>query len=245
MIALAAVASLLLMSCLAAAPAAMAAETNSYNVSFDGSVQYLQPSESGTVTVHVSTDRPAGNYTWNASVSSGTVTPTKGTTDAENLTLKVTASTTVGDLVLTLGLTNGTVSQTEKYTIHVVKPVTITADVKNTGNVTLTNVPVQFKADGVVVNSTTFTIPANSTKTLTYNWTAGGLSDGQHTVEIVLDPDSEFVKFLDGSTTFSSTFYKGGTIFGTLNLALVIGVVILVVIFLITYANRGKKKKKK
>lgn len=244
MIAIAAAISLLLMATLAA-PAAMAAETNSYSVNFDGSVQYLQPKETGTVTVHVSTDRPAGNYTWNASVSSGTVTPTKGTTGAENLTLTVTAGTTTGDLVLTVGLTNGVVNQTEKYTIHVVKPVVITADVRNTGNVTLTNVPVQFKADGAVLNTTTFTIPANSTKTLTYNWTAGGLSDGDHTVQIVLDPNSEFVTFLDGTTTFSATFHKGGTIFGTLDLLLVVIVILLLVVVFLTYSNRGRKKKKK
>jgi hypothetical protein len=243
--AIAAAASLLLMACLAAAPAAMAAETDSYDVNFDGSVQYLQPSEAGTVVVHVSEDRPGGNYTWNASVSSGTVTPNKGTTDAANFTVKVTAGTVLGDLVLSIGLTNGTVQQTEKYTIKVVSPLVITADVRNTGNVTLTNVPVQFKVDGAVVNSTVFTIPANSTKTLTYNWTAGGLRDGDHTLEIVLDPGSEFVRFVDGSTTFSSTFHKGGTIFGTLNVLLAIAVVVLLVAVFLTYTNRGKRKKKK
>lgn len=243
MIAIAAAVSLLLMACLAA-PAATAAETSSYNVNFDGSVQYLQPKEAGTVTVNVAADRPAGNYTWNASVSAGTVTPTKGTTGAESFALTVTAGTTTGDLVLTVGLTNGSVSQTEKYTIKVVNPVVITADVKNSGNVTLSNIPVQFKADGAVINTTTFTIPANSTKTLTYNWTAGGLSDGDHTVEIVLDPNSEFVTFLDGSTTFSSTFHKGGTIYGTLNIFLAGMVVLLLVVIFLSYMNRGKKRKK-
>lgn len=235
----------LLMCCLSAVPAAMAAETDSYDVSFDGSVQYLQLNETGTVTVHVSEDRPGGNYTWNASVSSGTVTPTKGTTDAENIVLNVTAGSATGDLVLTLGLTNGTVNQTEKYTIHVVSPVVITVDVRNSGNVTMTNVPVQFKVDGAVINTTTFTISANSTSTLTYNWTAGGLSDGDHRIEVVLDPENEYVSFLDGSTTFSATFHKGGTIYGTLNIVLFIAVVVLAVLVLITYTNRGKKKKKK
>ncbi|MDW5563996.1 MAG: CARDB domain-containing protein [Methanomassiliicoccus sp.] len=244
MIAIAAATALLLVSCLAAFPAAVAAETNSYSVSFDGSVQYLAPNETGTVLVHVSTDRPAGNYTWNASMSAGSVTPSKGTTDAESLTLKVTAGTTTGDAVLSVGLTNGTVSQTVKYTVHVISPVVITADVRNNGNVTLTSVPVQFMADGTVINTTTFTIPANSTKTLTYNWTAGGLSDGDHTLQIVLDPNSQYVSFLDGSTTFSSTFHKGGTLFGMLNILLVIIAVLLMVVIFFTYMNRGKKRKK-
>ncbi|MBI0583827.1 MAG: hypothetical protein ISF22_06315 [Methanomassiliicoccus sp.] len=242
MIGVAAAISLLLMTCLAAP--AMAVETDNYQVNFDGSVQYLAPKEVGTVVVHVATDRPGGNYTWNASVSSGTVMPNKGTGDAESFNLTVTAGTTTGDLVLTIGLTNGTVSDTAKYTIHVVEPVVITAQVKNSGSVTLTNVPVQFKADGAVLNTTTVTIPANSTKTLTYNWTAGGLSNGQHTVEIVLDPNNQFVRFLDGSTTFSSTFQVGGTIFGWLNIVLGLIVVLLLVLIFLSYMGRGKKRKK-
>ena len=122
--------------------------------------------------------------------------------------------------MLSIGLTNGTVQQTEKYTIKVVSPLVITADVPQHRQRHADQRPrSSFKVDGAVVNSTVFTIPANSTKTLTYNWTAGGLRDGDHTLEIVLDPGSEFVRFVDGSTTFSSTFHKGGTIFGTLKRA--------------------------
>jgi subtilase family serine protease len=242
MIVLAAV-SLLLMSCFAAP--AMAAETTTYRVTFEDSVQYLQPNEAGTVQVQVSPDRPGGNYDWNATVSSGAVLPTSGTNvSADNITLKVAAGTATGDLVVTFNISNGTVDGTAKHTIKVIDPVVITAQVQNVGNVTMNNVPVQFKADGAVVNSTFFTIPANSTKTLTYNWTAGGLSNGQHTVEIVLDPDNKFVNFLDGTTTFSSTFQVGESWFGWANIILGILVGLLLVILFFTYMGRGKKRKK-
>jgi hypothetical protein len=108
----------------------------------------------------------------------------------------------------------------------------------------MNDVPVQFKADGEVLNSTTFNIPANSTKTLTYNWTAGALSNGQHTVEIALDSDNKYVSFLDGSTTFSSTFQVGESWFGWANIILGLMVGLLLVILFFTYMNRGKKRKK-
>jgi hypothetical protein len=237
-----AAASLLAIVCLA--PLAGAAVTDHYQVTFDGSVQYLQPGESGTVLVQISPDRPDGDYSWNATVSAGAVLPTAGNGSADNLTLKVTAGASTGDQVLTFTISNGTVNNTEKYTIKVIAPVVITAKVQNTGNVTLVNVPVQFKADGAVLNSTTFTIPANSTKTLTYNWTAGSLSNGQHTVQVVLDPDNKYVRFLDGTTTYSSTFQVGDTWYGWANILLGVLAAVLVAILLITYMGRGKKRKK-
>jgi hypothetical protein len=229
------------MSCLAIPVSA--AEANNYQITFDGSVSYLSTGEKGNVIVNVGTDRPAGNYTWNAAISGGTVTPTTGTGSADNFTLTVTAPTTTGDLTLTVAFTNGAVNSTAKYTIHVVKPVVITAQVRNSGNVTMQNVGVQFKADGAVVNTTTFTISANSTKTLTYNWTAPGLGNGEHTVEIVLDPNSEFVSFIDGSKTFSSKFYIGDAGWGLANLLLTIVFALLLLVLFFTYMNKGRKKR--
>jgi CARDB len=230
-----------MMSCLALP--ASAAEANSYQINFNGSDQYLIPGQVGTVIVNVGADRPAGNYTWTATATTGTVAPASGQGNAENFTLTVTAPTTTGDMALSVSLSNGTVNNTAKYTIHVVDPVVITAQVKNTGNVTLQNVPVQFLVDGAVVNETTFTIGANSNMTLTYNWTSSGLSNGQHTVQIVLDPNQQ-VKFIDGTTTFSSNFYVGDAGWGLANIVLTIVFVLLLLILFFTYMGRGRKKKR-
>jgi hypothetical protein len=230
------------MSCLAFP--ALAAETNSYQVNFDGSYKYLIPGQVGTVIVNVDANRPAGNYTWTAAVGSGSVSPTTGQSDGGSFTLKVTAPTTTGDMTLSVTLSNGSVNNTFKYTIHVVNPVVITAQVKNTGNVTMQNVPVQFRADNVTLNETTFTIAANSTQTLTYNWTSSGFSNGEHTVEIVLDPSQQLVTFIDGSTTFSSKFYVGDAGWGIANILLTIVFSLLLLILFFTYMGRGKKKRR-
>lgn len=234
--------SLLLMSCLAIP--ASAVETDSYQVNFNGSHNYLSPREVGKVVVNVGADRPGGNYTWTASISGGTITPTTGTGSAENFTVKVTAPSLTGDVVFSVTLTNGTVNNTARHTIHIVEPVAITAQVKNSGNVTIKDVPVMFKADGAIVNTTTFTIGPNAVKTLTYNWTAPGLSNGEHTVEVVLDPNDEFVSFIDGTKTFSSKFYVGDAGWGFANLMLTIVFSLLLLVLFFTYMGRGKKKKR-
>lgn len=238
----AAVFSLLLMSCLAVP--SMAEGADDYQVSFDG-VQYLIPSEEGMVTVHISPDRPSGNYSWNASISEGEISPRQGTGEADTFNITVTAPTSTGDKVLSVTLTNGTVNHTAMYTLHVIEPTVISATVKNSGNLALESVKVRFLADGEVVNTTTFDIPANTTKSLTYNWTAHGLSNGEHTVQVVLDPDNEYVRFLDGTTTHTSKFYVGDSGWGIMNVVLAVSLALMMFIVFITYTNRGKKGKKK
>ncbi len=242
MIAIAAVISLLLTSCLALP--AMAEEANDYTVSFSGA-EYLIPSEEGVVVVNIATDRPSGDYSWNASISSGTITPKTGTGSADSLNITVTAPTTIGDAVLSVTLTNGTVNHTSTYTLHVIEATVISASVKNSGYLAMKDVKVRFLADGAVLNETTFDIAANATSTLSYNWTVHGLSAGEHTVQVMLDPDNEYVRFLDGSSTYTSKFFVGESIWGTMNIILAILVALLIFIVFLTYMNRGKKGKKK
>lgn len=242
MIFIAAAISLLLTSCLALP--AMADEASDYSVSFTGA-DYLIPSESGVVVVNIATDRPSGEYSWNASISSGQITPNKGSGSANSFNITVTAPTTTGNPVLSLTLTNGTVNHTSTYTLHVIEPTVISATVKNSGNLAMQDVKVRFLADGAVLNETTFDIAANTTSTVSYNWTAHGLSAGEHTVQVMLDPDNEYVRFLDGSSTYTSKFYVGESIWGTMNVILAILVALLIFIVFLTYMNRGKKGKKK
>jgi hypothetical protein len=61
----------------------------------------------------------------------------------------------------------------------------------------------------------------------------------------MLDPDNEYVRFLDGSSTYTSKFFVGESIWGTMNIILAILVAILAFIVFLTYMNRGKKGKKK
>ena len=77
------------------------------------------------------------------------------------------------------------------------------------------------------------------------NWSAGGLSGGQHTLKVVVDPEQQFVRFADGSNVFESTFYVGDGGWGLANILLAIVLVIFMVVVFLTYMNRGKKKKRR
>jgi len=238
--------SLLMVSCFAF-PAIAAAEDSSYEISFDASsVSYLGTGEKGTVVVNIGADRPAGNYTYTATMSNGTVSPSTSTGSWDTFSLAVTAPSSTGDITLTVKVTSvsSTVNDTETYTIHVIKPVAISAVVKNSGNVTMENVPVRFYVDDVVVNSTTFTVAANSTKTIYYNWTAVGLSNGEHSVKIEIDANNEFVSFIDGTKVFTSKFYVGDSGWGIANILLAIVFVLLLVIVFFSYMGKGKKRKR-
>lgn len=225
-----------------------AAQENEYMISFSGP-QYLVPGETGTLTVNVQ-NGPEGNVSYNASVSgNGKVTPQSGQTGTDSFTLQVTAPTVTGDFVVTVGVSSvgvqPQVNQTAKYTIKVIPPVIISAVVHNSANVTAQSVPVEFYGDGALLNSTTVSIPANGSKTVTYNWTAPNLAQGQHTVGIKLDPNSQYLHFGDGSREFTRSFYIGDSGWGLANvlLGVVFGLLLLVVFF--SYMNRGKKKKPK
>jgi hypothetical protein len=245
MIPIAAVLGLLLLSSFAATVSA--ADNNQYLISFTGD-QYLGTGETGRYTVQV-TAGPGGNYSYSVKVNGGAkVVPANGQSSTENFTVSVTAPTTPQDVVMEVNISSigatPSVNTTAKYTIHVIKPVKISAVVQNTANVTANNVPIEFWADGKLVNSTTFNVGANSNKTVTYNWTAPNLAAGQHTLQVKLDPNSQYVTFSDGSTTFTSYFYIGDGGWGLINILLIIIFALLLVIVFLTYMGRNKKRKK-
>jgi hypothetical protein len=241
----AAIASLLLMATFAALPAA--AGDVAYKINFDGSVQYLPTGGTGKVIVNVGDGSPEGSYNYTATADKGSVTPSKnGPISDDNFTLTVIAPATTGDMTVTVKLSNGTDNTTAKYVIHVVEPVVISATVKNSGNLTLKGVPVQFYVDGTMVNATTFDIDANSTKEVTYRWAPSDLSKGEHTFKVVIDPDKkfQFLSFADGSLEYTGKFYIGDSGWGIINLVLALVLGLTVFILILTYGGRKNRKRR-
>jgi len=218
-----------------------------YEVEITGPT-YLGLGQSGSYAVHV-TGGPGGKFNYSAQVSTiaALVTPSSGSSNGTfNLTVKAPAE--AQDVVLTVNVTSSTgakISSSERYTIKIVEPVVIKATVKNAANMTVSNVPIEFWADGQVLNSTTFTINGNSTKTVMYNWTSPSIAPGLHNITIKIDPNNQFVKFATGGSEYSTTIYIGDPGFGTWNLVLAIALAFLLFFAFTTYMNKGKKKKKK
>jgi hypothetical protein len=209
--------------------------------------QHMIPGEKAVLTVNV-TGGPGGVVKYNATATSGSsVTPKMGTTSTGSFNVTVTAPSKTGTFTITFGVSsaNGSASANAQYTITVVEAVALSVALTNTANVTATGVPVQFFVDGEIVGTVQATIPANSTKTVTYNWSAPGLSAGQHALKVVVDPEQQFVRFADGGMVFETSFYVGDGGWGLANLLLSLVLVIFMVVVFFTYMNRGKKKRRR
>ncbi|KQM11243.1 hypothetical protein AOA80_09535 [Methanomassiliicoccales archaeon RumEn M1] len=229
-----------------AIPAPAAAQEDRYLIEIDGPTTMI-PGEKAVLTVNV-TGGPEGLVRYNATVTyGGAVSPRTGTTSSGSFNVTVTAPSSTGTFTVTFDVRseNGSVSNTARYDIRVVEAVVLSVELTNAANVTATGVPVQFFVDGELVGTVTANIPAASTRTVQYNWSAGGLSGGQHTLKVVVDPEQQFVRFADGSNVFESTFYVGDGGWGLANILLAIVLVIFMVVVFLTYMNRGKKKKRR
>ncbi len=237
-------AALVMASVAATIPAA--AQDDEYLIAIDGPTTMV-PGEKAVLTINL-TGGPEGIAKYNATASSGSaVTPRTGTTSSGSFNVTVTAPSSTGTFSITFDVRSedGSVSSTARYDIRVVEAVVLSVELTNAANVTATGVPVQFFVDGELVGTVTATIPAASTRTVQYNWSAGSLSGGQHALKVVVDPEQQFVRFANGSNVFESTFYVGDGGWGLANILLAIVLVIFMVVVFFTYMNRGKKKKKR
>jgi len=194
-----------------------------------------------------------GNYSFAFSVvgSSKTdalVTPDSGASATGRFTTNLSASSFAEVITLIVKVTSfnstATSNVTKSIAIQVVKPIVISAKVVNQGNATLTGVPVTFFVDEVQLYNTTIDLDSKATKTVVYNWTSQAVSDGEHSVRMELDPNSQFVRFSSGGTIFTQTIWVGATDTSG-NDAVLIGLfVLLLFVTYMVYKRPAKRRKK-
>ncbi len=210
-------------------------EKNTYTVSAVGG-----PAETG------------GNYSYVATitgknVNDAAVSPSNGISSVGKFTLKVTPPSVAQDFVLTVNVTsyNSGASQSlsKSVTIRAVQPVTISAKVVNSGNVTLNFVPIAFFLDDVKVYNTTFNVTSKSSHSVTYNITAA-LASGQHSVRVELDPNNQFARFEGGGTVFTQSIYVNPPDYGNSDGILILLFAALAFVTYIIY-KRPKRKRRR
>jgi hypothetical protein len=160
-----------------------------------------------------------------------------------DLTINVFASSTSLD-----GLTT-TYNNDTKSNVRVITPVVFSVTIKNTGNMTVTNIPVYFYVDYSDSNQNPIyvanvTVNALSTKVVTYNWTTTSLSAGSHVLKVEIDPKATFVLFDVGGTVMTTTFYYNQTGYGTTNALLYVALIVLVLVVFLVYRRPMPRKKK-
>jgi hypothetical protein len=194
-----------------------------------------------------------GNYSFQftlkgSSKTDGQVLPDSGTSKTGKFTVNVTASSFAEDITLSVKVNsyNATSSTniTKSIVIKVVKPVVITAEVVNQGNATLSGVHVTFYFDDVKLYNTTIILTSKATKSVVYNWTSQTISNGEHTVRVELDPNSQFVRFASGGTIFTQTVWVGPSDYSSSDGVLIGLFVLLLLVTYFVYKRPAKRRKK-
>ena len=160
-----------------------------------------------------------------------------------DLTINVHASSTDDNNSLT------TYNNATSFGVKVVAPIVFTVNIKNTGNMTVTNIPVYFYVDYVDTTSlpiyiANVTINALSTKVVTYNWTTTSLGAGAHELKVQIDPSASFIKFDGGATNQTTTFYYNQAGYGTTNALLYVALIVLAFVVFLVYRRPIPRKKK-
>lgn len=94
----------------------------------------------------------------------------------------------------------------EVYTPVVVN---ISAKVRNKGSIEMENVSVSFYLDGDFQGIVNTSVAANSTKSVFMEWIAPFDSEGEHTVEVVINEESELLELDGGDNTATKVIYIG------------------------------------
>jgi len=131
-----------------------------------------------------------------------------------------------------------------EFEIKVVDPIVITAQVFNKGVVDAVNATARIYADGLLLDTQVINVTAGSSKTITHNWTFSSIRNGKHVITVTIDDPSGLVEFNDGNNEFTITIYVGvqGNPAGAV---LTVGLMIVIVIFVLTYMQKPMKRGKK
>jgi len=159
-----------------------------------------------------------GNLTYYASVSAPdltgvTITPASaallnGTPGQPLLEVGSIAQTLTINVLLSSVYNKSNASVNLTYTVHVVQPYVVAAEIVNLANVTVGSFPVLVALDGVQVGNVTVpSILPHADYNLSYNYATLGLGSGYHTFTLSLELAHGLVHFANGSTSYSETIY--------------------------------------
>ena len=140
--------------------------------------------------------------------------------------------------------TNDESYTTTEFKIKVVEPIVINATVYNKGVVDAVNVTAKIYADGQLLDARVINVSAGSSVMITHNWTFTSIRDGKHVVTVKIDDPDDLVEFSNGNNAYTITIYVGdpGNPAGVL---LAVGLMIVIILFVLTYLQKPAKRGKK
>jgi len=102
-------------------------------------------------------------------------------------------------------------SVNETFTVHVVQPYIVTATIEDVSSSGVLGFPIVVSLDGAPVGTVAVsTLAPGAPYHFTYDYLTLGLASGWHTFSMSLASEHGLVRFVNGSTTFSESFYVPG-----------------------------------
>ncbi len=129
--------------------------------------------------------------------------------------------------------------------IQVLIPLQIAAEIENTGDVEVQNVPVLLYLDGVLVGEAVLDrLTPGDRKTVTFEYLPVGLGEGAHTLKIHVDFNKNgIVESALGEVAIEKTFYRTGEPINPVFIVVGIVVGLVVAVFIVAAIRRRRRQK--
>lgn len=182
------------------------------------------------------------------SVSSGSVSPANyyySSSDDGRKGIKVTMPSTAGKYMLKteFEITSGGEKYTRYYPLTVVEPIILTAEIVNKGSIEITLESVAFVIDGKEMDVTdenkNIIVPANGSKTVTYEWIVDSPSGGSHSFKLNAKPDGIKDVDLEGLNK-KYTFYVGEN--DHTLITVIFGIILIILLLVVIWIARKPVK---
>ena len=148
-----------------------------------------------------------------ANVTGITISPASANfTSAQAKSLNLSVSSVAEEVTITVMVSSVYHKQNQSinltYGVHIVVPYVVSAKIVNGANTTVLSFPVVIDLDGSPVGTVTVpTLLPNRDYNLSFRYPTLGLSSGEHTFSISLTSEHGLVRFSNGLTTYSTSFY--------------------------------------
>jgi len=184
-----------------------------------------------------------------ANTTGGSVTPENATSGEGVFKVAIRGPITPGKITIKVNATateaRNTWYRVKEFEIDIAKPIYVKAKLVNNGDVAVTGVSVKMLVDGELMQTEEYNLTGRQTIDLNFSWVAASISEGKHTVTLMIDDSTNIIDFSNGDNILTLDVYysnSGNILRGVLVLMIVFVAIILVLTFL---QKKGGSKRTK
>lgn len=179
----------------------------------------------------------------------GSITPINATSGEGVFKVEIRGPTTPGKITIKVNASaieaTNTWYRTKEFDIDIVKPIYIEANLVNNADIAVGNVTVSMLVDGKLMQTEKYNLSSQQTIALNFSWVTASISEGKHTVTLMIDDQTNFIGFSSGKKVLTLDVYysqSGNILRGVLVLMIIFVAIILVLTFI---QKKGGSKRTK